>query len=196
MRAELTPNLAHRPPEFDESLVHFTALRKVDPYRLDDLDVLSNILYVSEKRAELATLAQEYMRVDRVRPETCCLVGESPRKGQRACSDILERSLIRARAVLALKAIDVDREVYLQATTFRSAVTTKRPSRTSVAPSSSTVATCRLGRSWGTNTSKSRIPTPRSRAIGEQSVSRLFARATLLERASAQGGSAYCLTLM
>lgn len=67
--------------EFDESLVHFTALRKVDPYRLDDLDILSNILYVSEKRAELATLAQEYMRVDRVRPETCCLVGESPRSG-------------------------------------------------------------------------------------------------------------------
>ncbi|GAA6050389.1 hypothetical protein JCM3770_004013 [Rhodotorula araucariae] len=61
--------------EFDEATALFTSLQQTDPYRLDDVDVLSNILYVSEKRAELATLAQEYTRLDRMRPEVCCLVG-------------------------------------------------------------------------------------------------------------------------
>ena len=62
--------------DFDDATAVFHKLHESDPYRLEDLDVLSNILYVSEKRAELATLAQEYTRVDRMRPETCCLVGE------------------------------------------------------------------------------------------------------------------------
>ncbi|GJN93627.1 hypothetical protein Rhopal_006684-T1 [Rhodotorula paludigena] len=61
--------------EFDEATHLFESLQQTDPYRLDDVDILSNILYVSEKRAELAALAQEYSRVDRVRPEVCCLVG-------------------------------------------------------------------------------------------------------------------------
>lgn len=71
------PSLTHANPlaDFDDATALFGALQRADPYRLEDLDVLSNILYVSEKRAELATLAQEYMRVDRLRPETCCLVG-------------------------------------------------------------------------------------------------------------------------
>ncbi|BGP19250.1 hypothetical protein JCM10213_007015 [Rhodosporidiobolus nylandii] len=61
--------------EFDESTALFTSLQHSDPYRIDDIDILSNILYVSEKRAELAALAAEYSRVERGRPEVCCLVG-------------------------------------------------------------------------------------------------------------------------
>lgn len=63
--------------EFEESTTLFTSLRAADPYRIDDIDILSNILYVSEKRAELASLAQEYSKVERNRPEVCCLVGAS-----------------------------------------------------------------------------------------------------------------------
>lgn len=62
--------------EFDEATEFFTELRKADPYRVDDIDVFSNILYVSEKRAELAMLATEYVKVDRNRPEVCCLIGQ------------------------------------------------------------------------------------------------------------------------
>ncbi|BGP34605.1 Anaphase-promoting complex subunit 8 [Rhodotorula toruloides] len=61
--------------EFEDATLLFTALRDSDPYRIEDLDVFSNILYVSEKRAELAALAQEYVKVERMRPEVCCLVG-------------------------------------------------------------------------------------------------------------------------
>ncbi|KAM0747566.1 TPR-like protein [Meredithblackwellia eburnea MCA 4105] len=61
--------------EFDEATAHFTELREADPFRIEDIDTFSNILYVSEKRAELAMLAQEYAKIDRARPETCCLIG-------------------------------------------------------------------------------------------------------------------------
>ncbi|GAA5853861.1 hypothetical protein JCM8547_007477 [Rhodosporidiobolus lusitaniae] len=61
--------------EFEESTDLFSSLHDSDPFRIDDIDILSNILYVSEKRAELAALAQEYTKVDRMRPEVCCLVG-------------------------------------------------------------------------------------------------------------------------
>lgn len=61
--------------EFDEATSYFTSLQKADPYRVEDIDIFSNILYVSEKRAELAMLAQEYTKMDRSRPEVCCLVG-------------------------------------------------------------------------------------------------------------------------
>mmetsp|Transcript_1665 Transcript_1665/g.1667 ORF Transcript_1665/g.1667 Transcript_1665/m.1667 type:complete len:374 (+) Transcript_1665:388-1509(+) len=46
-----------------------------DPYRLENLDVYSNILYVKEKRAELSHLAHTCVKVDKFRPETCCIIG-------------------------------------------------------------------------------------------------------------------------
>jgi len=82
--------------DFDEATALFTSLQQTDPYRLDDVDVLSNILYVSEKRAELAALAQEYTRLDRVRPEVCCLIGESG--GLQSCCAPLRSVIWRVRA--------------------------------------------------------------------------------------------------
>lgn len=62
--------------EFGEAATYFQELQKHDPFRVEDIDIFSNILYVTEKRADLATLAQEYTKVDRARPEVCCLVGQ------------------------------------------------------------------------------------------------------------------------
>jgi len=52
---------------FDDVLIN-------DPIRLDDLDIFSNILYVMEKKAKLAFLAQFACSIDKFRPETCCIV--------------------------------------------------------------------------------------------------------------------------
>lgn len=52
----------------------FNELVKSDPYRLDDLDTYSNILYVMQKHSKLAYLAQFTSQVDNFRPETCCIV--------------------------------------------------------------------------------------------------------------------------
>jgi anaphase-promoting complex subunit 8 len=47
-----------------------------DPQRIDDIDVLSNILYVTENRLKLSRLAHEFLELEKDRPEICCLVGE------------------------------------------------------------------------------------------------------------------------
>jgi len=50
-------------------------MRDNDPYRLDDMDILSNMYYVNGQRTELAHLAHHCTQIDRFRVETCCVVG-------------------------------------------------------------------------------------------------------------------------
>jgi anaphase-promoting complex subunit 8 len=45
------------------------------PYRLDSMDVYSNILYVQEDSVSLSQLAHTAVQVDKYRAETCCIVG-------------------------------------------------------------------------------------------------------------------------
>ncbi|KAK6202980.1 anaphase promoting complex subunit 8 [Scheffersomyces amazonensis] len=52
---------------FDQILVD-------DPLRLEDLDTFSNMLYVMEKKSKLSFLAQFASRIDKFRPETCCII--------------------------------------------------------------------------------------------------------------------------
>lgn len=64
--------------EFDEAEEMFDQILQADPYRLDDLDAYSNILYVMEKSSKLAYLAQLATKTDKYRVETCCIVGSTP----------------------------------------------------------------------------------------------------------------------
>lgn len=52
----------------------FDQIVKSDPYRLEDLDTYSNILYVMQKHSKLAYLAQFTSQIDKFRPETCCAI--------------------------------------------------------------------------------------------------------------------------
>lgn len=45
------------------------------PYRLDSMDVYSNILYVQEDSVGLSQLAHTAVQVDKYRAETCCIIG-------------------------------------------------------------------------------------------------------------------------
>lgn len=47
----------------------------VAPCRLDNVDTFSNVLFVCEDSVELAYLAHRCIRLDKYRPETCCVVG-------------------------------------------------------------------------------------------------------------------------
>jgi anaphase-promoting complex subunit 8 len=71
----ISPQPTFLTPEFDEAEEMFDDIVQTDPYRLDDLDVYSNILYVMEKSSKLAYLAQLATRTDKFRVETCCIVG-------------------------------------------------------------------------------------------------------------------------
>ena len=53
----------------------FTQVHQMDPYRLEDLDIYSNILFVQDNSKELSKLAHRAATVDKYRPETCCIIG-------------------------------------------------------------------------------------------------------------------------
>jgi anaphase-promoting complex subunit 8 len=61
---------------FDDAKDIFEELRVADPYRIENMDTFSNILYLKDDmREELSQLAQEISQIDQYRPETCCVVG-------------------------------------------------------------------------------------------------------------------------
>ncbi|KAK3921067.1 Cell division cycle protein 23-like protein [Frankliniella fusca] len=66
---------SHNRREVDSAIATFRHLHKEDPYRLDNLDVYSNLLYVKELRVELSQLAHHVCEVDKYRVETCCVIG-------------------------------------------------------------------------------------------------------------------------
>ena len=51
----------HNMRQVDQAVTYFKQLGTVDPYRLDNLDTYSNLLYVKEQRVELAHLAHRFV---------------------------------------------------------------------------------------------------------------------------------------
>lgn len=63
--------------DFETAEREFDAVKALDPYRMEEVDIYSNMLYVMDKRAKLGKLAHEYAEIDRNRAEVCCLIGQS-----------------------------------------------------------------------------------------------------------------------
>lgn len=61
--------------DFATAEVEFDAVQAADPFRMEEVDIYSNMLYVMDKRAKLGKLAHEYAELDRNRPEVCTLIG-------------------------------------------------------------------------------------------------------------------------
>ncbi|EPT05038.1 hypothetical protein FOMPIDRAFT_1112440 [Fomitopsis schrenkii] len=61
--------------DFKEAANQFQKIFAADPYRIDDIDIYSNILYVTEDQSALSTVAHEFTIIDKDRPEICCLIG-------------------------------------------------------------------------------------------------------------------------
>ncbi|KAI8366073.1 anaphase promoting complex subunit 8 [Radiomyces spectabilis] len=59
---------------YNESEIEFDAIRRLNPYRLEDMDVFSNILYIINARQKLSVLARKAEQIDKYRPETCCII--------------------------------------------------------------------------------------------------------------------------
>lgn len=52
----------------------FKQIRADDPFRLDNMDTYSNLLYVSQLKSELSSLAHSANEIDPFRVETCCCI--------------------------------------------------------------------------------------------------------------------------
>lgn len=61
--------------DFGQAEKQFEKILTAAPHRVDDIDIYSNILYVTENRLKLSRLAHEFLELDKDRPEVCCLVG-------------------------------------------------------------------------------------------------------------------------
>lgn len=83
--------------EFDQVEVIFEELLQQDPYRIEDLDMYSNVLYAKECFSALSYLAHRVFLTDKYRPESCCIVGNYySLKGQH------EKSVLYFRRALKL----------------------------------------------------------------------------------------------
>lgn len=71
----LLSSSCYRFSDFSAAEEQFEKILKIDPCRVDDIDVYSNILYVTENRLTLSRLAHDFLALDKDRPEVCCLVG-------------------------------------------------------------------------------------------------------------------------
>ena len=61
--------------DFSQAEAQFERILSIDPEHIDDIDVYSNILYVTDSRLKLSKLAHEFLALDKDRPEICCLIG-------------------------------------------------------------------------------------------------------------------------
>ena len=70
-------------------------MRKIDPYRFEDTDNYSNVLFTSSSRQDLATLAHELNDVEPYRYETCVVTGNyySLRGDHQKAIDFFERAI-------------------------------------------------------------------------------------------------------
>ncbi|KAF7973712.1 hypothetical protein HWV62_14398 [Athelia sp. TMB] len=55
--------------DFGNAELQFEKILQLDPYRIDDIDVFSNILYVTDNKLKLSRLAHEFLALDKDRPE-------------------------------------------------------------------------------------------------------------------------------
>ncbi|KAI8149678.1 hypothetical protein BJV82DRAFT_588895 [Fennellomyces sp. T-0311] len=60
--------------DYNEAEALFDQIRQENPCRLEDMDIYSNLLYLQGSRTKLSVLAHQCTRVDKYRPETCCIV--------------------------------------------------------------------------------------------------------------------------
>lgn len=75
MSRPLIGHSALKRQDFERAEIEFDNVQRADPFRLDEVDIYSNMLYVMEKRAKLGKLAHDYAEIDRNRAEVCCLIG-------------------------------------------------------------------------------------------------------------------------
>ncbi|OWZ69319.1 hypothetical protein AYX14_03075 [Cryptococcus neoformans] len=88
--------------DFETAEEEFDAVQHLDPFRMEEVDIYSNMLYVMNKQAKLGKLAHEYAEIDRNRAEVCCLIGNyySSRSDHTKAITYFKRSLMLNREYL------------------------------------------------------------------------------------------------
>lgn len=83
--------------ELDEAEVIFEEILRNDPYRVDSMDIYSNLLYAKECFSALSFLAHRVFMTDKYRPEACCIIAN-----YYSLKGLHEKSVIYFRRALKL----------------------------------------------------------------------------------------------
>ncbi|XP_078434923.1 anaphase-promoting complex subunit 8 [Wolffia australiana] len=83
--------------DYDEAEIIFEELLRVDPYRIDSMDIYSNLLYAKESFSSLSSLAHRVFLTDKYRPESCCIIAN-----YYSLKGLHEKSVIYFRRALKL----------------------------------------------------------------------------------------------
>lgn len=59
----------------DQALNVFQRIQEIDPYRLDNLYIWSNLLFMKGMKREMAYLANKAVEINKNQPETCIVIG-------------------------------------------------------------------------------------------------------------------------
>lgn len=62
--------------DYPEAARTFEELIQENPHRLDHLEYFSYVLYVTDNKTRLSSLAHSTALTDTYRPETCCIIGK------------------------------------------------------------------------------------------------------------------------
>ena len=65
----------HNLRNIDPAMELFEYVRKADPFRLETMDIFSNILYIKDDRPALRYLAHHTFAIDKFNPIACCVIG-------------------------------------------------------------------------------------------------------------------------
>lgn len=89
--------------DYDDSEAIFSKVLENDPYRLDDLDHYSNMLYVTEQQGKLSQLAYLVAKNDKFRAESCFIIANyySLNGEHERAVTYYQRALISSRQHLA-----------------------------------------------------------------------------------------------
>ncbi|KAI1716233.1 cell division cycle protein 23 like protein [Ditylenchus destructor] len=81
--------------EHDSSINSFQRVRKMDPYRIEQMNFYSDSLYIRQNVVELANLAKWFFETHKFHWETCCIVANyySARKAHDLAQDFLKRAV-------------------------------------------------------------------------------------------------------
>lgn len=56
------------------AIARFEILNDMDPFRVDDMDIHSNLLYINDNKKKLAQLATKTTKINKYHPESYCVV--------------------------------------------------------------------------------------------------------------------------
>jgi len=62
--------------DYEQAGTQFKKLLRLDPHKINNVDVYANVLFLTEQRTKLTRLGLDLLTLEKDRPEVCYLIGQ------------------------------------------------------------------------------------------------------------------------